>query len=110
MEELNKELDSLIVYIKNTYEYKECIKIRKQMYLNDELMKLIDEVKSLQKKYIKSNYDDKVGEKLEQKNNELLSIPIYVQYNQMLDKVNEMIDYVKDSLNDYFYNLMNEKK
>ena len=36
------------------------------------------------------------------------SIPIYNVYMKKLNKVNEMIDYVQDELNDYFYKLFNE--
>ena len=107
MEKLNSELDKLINYINNTKEYKLCIKLKKQMDGNDEVKKLISEVKKLQKKYIKSDYDDSIKKELEKKNEELSSIPIYVTYNQTLEKVNEMLEYVKDNLNDYFDNLLN---
>lgn len=110
MEKVNNELDSLINYIKNTYDYKMCIKLKKQMNENDELMKLINDIRFLQKKYIKSSYDDNVKEELNKKNQELFNIPLYVVYNQYLSNVNEMIEYVKNSLNNYFYDLLNTNK
>ena len=109
MEKLNKNLDELVDYIKNTNDYKMCIKLKKQMNENDEIKKLISEIKKLQKKYIRSNYDDSVKDELEKKNKELFEIPIYVIYNEHLIRVNYMIDYIKDSLNNYFYNLLNKK-
>ena len=110
MEEVNKEVDNLINYIKNTNDYKMCIELKKKMEENTELTDLINNIKQLQKKYIKSNYDALIKKELDEKNNELFNIPIYVIYNQHLSKVNKMINYVKDSLNDYFYNLLNDNK
>ena len=37
----------------------------------------------------------------------LNTIPIYVVYMQYLEKVNEMINLVKDELNDYFVDILN---
>lgn len=108
MENVNKEIDNLVDYIKNTDDYKKCIKLKDQMKDNSELMSLIDEVKNLQKKYIKSNYDLLIKEELDKKNKELLEIPIYVLYNKHLNNVNYMIDYINNSLNNYFYELLNK--
>lgn len=108
MENVNKEIDDLVDYIKNTDDYKKCIKLKDQMKDNSELMSLIDEVKNLQKKYIKSNYDLLIKEELDKKNKELLEIPIYVLYNKHLNNVNYMIDYINNSLNIYFYELLNK--
>ena len=73
------------------------------------MTELINEIKSLQKKYIRSNYDSDIKSVLDKKNSELLEIPIYVIYNEHLDRVNYMIDYVKNSLNDYFDKLLNKR-
>ncbi len=108
MENVNKEIDDLVDYIKNTDDYKKCIKLKDQMKDNSELMSLIDEVKNLQKQYIKSNYDLLIKEELDKKNKELLEIPIYVLYNKYLNNVNYMIDYINNSLNNYFYELLNK--
>lgn len=107
MEELNNSIESIIDSVKESNEYKKCISLREKMSENDELMKLIEEVKSLQKEYVKSNYDSKIKEKLDYAEEELYRIPIYVIYNQELNKVNFKINYIKDRLNDYFYNLFN---
>ena len=72
--------------------------------INDKIVK----IKKLQKEYIKSNYDEAKKQELDKINEELLKIPIYKVYLDNLEVVNQMIDYVKDSLNDYFYKLFNE--
>ena len=104
MEELNK----IIEYIKNTEAYKNCIDLRKQMNKNTELIKLIEEIKSLQKEYIKSNFDKTIKTKLDEKNDLLDKYPIYNSYNKYLEEVNQMINYVNDELNDYFERVVNE--
>ena len=109
MEKLYKSLDEVIECIKESFEYKDCLKIKKQMDSNKELVELINKVKELQKKYIRSNYDSNIKEELDKYESELKDIPIYNIYLEKLDKVNQMIDYVKDSLNDYFDSLLNKK-
>ena len=109
MEELSKSLDEVIDCIKESPEYKDCLKIKKQMDSNKELVDLINKVKDLQKKYIRSNYDSSIKKELDKCESELKEIPIYNIYLNKLDQVNNMIDYVKDSLNDYFDNLLNKK-
>lgn len=103
---MNKELDELVSYIKNTSSYKKCISIKEKMDKNEEICSLIEEIKSLQKKYVKSNYDDSIKKELDSLESKLNSIPIYVEYNNNLEEVNKMIDLVKDELNDYFSELL----
>ena len=101
-----EKLDKIINYILKSKEYRECISIKEKMSDNTELIKLIDEVKNLQKKYIKTN-DNSVKEELDNCINKLNSILIYNIYMEKLDRVNDMIDYVQDELNDYFYKVVN---
>ena len=103
---MNKELDELVSYIKNTSSYKKCISIKEKMDKNEEICSLIEEIKSLQKKYVKSNYDDSIKKELDSLESKLNSIPIYVEYNNNLEEVNKMIDLVKDELNNYFSELL----
>ena len=107
MEELDKSLEEVVLCIKNSKDYKECIEIKEKMKSNEELIKMIEDIKLLQKKYIKSNYDSNIKKELDNLEEKLNSIPIYNMYIEKLNKVNELIDYVKDDLNDYFYNLLN---
>lgn len=109
MEKLYKKLDDVILCIKESNEYKNVIDIKKKMDSNEELKKKINDIKLLQKKYVKSNYDSSIKKDLDKLNDELLEVPIYRIYLDNLSVVNEKIEYVKDSLNDYFYNLFNKK-
>ena len=107
MEELNNSLDELIATIKDSSEYKKCISLKEKMKNSDDVVRLVSDVKRLQKEYVKSNYDSNIKDELDKSLKELNAIPIYSIYNQNLEKVNGMIDYVRDSLNDYFYKLFN---
>ena len=106
MEKLSK-LDEVVNIIKESKEYKNCIDLKNKMDSNEEIKLLVNKIKRLQKKYIRSSYDTSIKKELEEVEKELKEIPIYNIYLENLEKVNEMIDYVKDSLNDYFYELLN---
>ena len=109
MEEVYKNLDEVISCVKDSKEYQTCIELKKQMDSNEEVTDLVEKTKNLQKKYVRSNYDSSVKCELERLEEQLNQIPIYSVYNQNLEKVNEMIEYVKDTLNDYFYQLLNKE-
>lgn len=103
---MNKELEEVINTIINSDDYKSCIQLKEKMSTNKEICGLVDKIKVLQKKYVRENGEEELEELklLEERLNE---IPIYVIYMQHLEKVNEMINYVKDELNDYFYKVLN---
>ena len=107
MENVNQAIDEIVNYIKNSSEYKNILSIKKQMDTNDELNSLISSIKSIQKKYVRSEYDSKYKEELDKLNKQLNEIPIYVIYQNNLDVINQKINYIKDTLNDYFYHLFN---
>lgn len=103
---MNKELEEVINTIINSDDYKSCIQLKEKMSTNKEICELVDKIKVLQKKYVRENGEE-VLEELKPLEERLNEIPIYVIYMQHLEKVNEMINYVKDELNDYFYKVLN---
>ena len=107
MENFYNSLDELIDYIKNTIEYKKCLELKSRMSNNSNINNLIENIKNLQKKYIKSNYDSDIKVELDKLNDELNNIPLYITYSENLEKVNQMISYVNDELTDYFYKVLN---
>jgi len=104
---LNKALEEVVSYIKNTEQYKKCIQLKKQMNTNSDIVNLISDIKTIQKDYVRSNYDQKYQQQLNILHEKLNQIPIYLTYMKNLEEVNSMIDYVKDELNDYFYSVFN---
>ncbi len=103
---MNKELEEVINTVINSNDYKSCIQLKEKMSTNKEICELVDKIKVLQKKYVRENGEE-VLEELKLLEERLNEIPIYVIYMQHLEKVNEMINYVKDELNDYFYKVLN---
>lgn len=104
---MNKKLDEIVKYITMSDEYRRCIELKNKMSKNEELVNLINNIKKVQKEYVKSNFDEDFKNKLSLLEDRLNEIPIYVSYMQSLDRVNEMISYVKDELNQYFFELFN---
>lgn len=107
MENVYNAIDEVISCIKESDDYKRCLDLKEKLDSNQEVKSLIERLKTLQKKYIRSNYDLKIKEQLDECNNELINIPIYQIYMDSLEKVNQKIDYVKDTLNNYFEKLLN---
>lgn len=104
---MDKALEDVINCIKNSPEYLECIDLKKKMDSNEEITKLIKDIKVLQKKLLRTDSIE-VQEELDSKINRLNEIPLYSIYNQKLNVINEKISYVNDELNDYFYKVLNE--
>ena len=108
MEKLYSAIDEIVLSIKESKEYKMSISLKEKMDNNIDLKNKINKIKNLQKKYIRSGYDSSIKSELDKLNEELFNIPIYKIYLDNLEVVNQKLDYVKDSLNDYFYKLFNE--
>ena len=106
MEEFQNSLDEVVKCIKESKEYKNCIDLKKKMDTNEDIKRIVKEIKIKQKEYIKTN-DLNIKNRLDELEKELDSIPIYHIYLSNLEKVNEMINYVKDELNEYFDLLLN---
>lgn len=103
---MNRKLDDTISYIVNSFQYKKCIALKEKMSKNAEITDLVEKIKILQKQYVNTK-DESILVELKNLEEKLQNIPIYVSYMQYLDDVNQMINYVKDELNDYFYRLLN---
>lgn len=101
---MNKAIDDVISVIVNSKDYQQCLQLKDKMKKNQELMKLIEDLKKTQKEYVKSGIGK---EKIDSLEEELYQFPIYVVYMEHLEKVNDMLSYVEEDLNDYFYQLMN---
>jgi len=110
MEELDRAIDGVISCIKESFEYQRCISLKEKMQKNALITGLVDDIKRLQKDYIRSGYSQTAKEKLDEVNEKLQVIPIYNVYLDNLSKVNQRIDFVKDVLNDYFYKLLNDEE
>ena len=102
MENVVSDLKEIVEYIQNSKEYQMCIKLKKQMADNTFICERVNQIKRLQKQFVQSGYDSKIKKELDVLVSELETIPVYVIYTENLEVVNQKIDYVRDSLNDYF--------
>lgn len=102
MENVVSDLKEIVEYIQDSKEYQMCIKLKKQMADNTFICERVNQIKKLQKQFVQSGYDSKIKKELDVLVSELETIPVYVIYTENLEVVNQKIDYVRDSLNDYF--------
>ena len=109
MEDVYNQLKAVVDSIIQSKEYQTCIQLKEPMSTNQEITLLISKIKKLQKKYVREFGNPSIKNELDLLENQLDSIPIYHVYMDSLSIVNDRIDYVKDCLNQYFYQLMNEK-
>lgn len=106
---LSKAVSEVVSSITESSEFKECIRLKEKMEESSEIKELVDAIKKLQKKYIRTQ-DNEVKKELDEKQERLNSIPLYDSYQKKLAEVNQKIEIIKDELNNYFYNVVNEKK
>ena len=107
MENVYNALDEVIQTIQSSSDYQTCISLKEKMKDNEEITSLVTKIKDTQKKYIRSEYDSSFKKELDSLEEQLINIPIYHMYQESLERVNQMITLVKDTLNDYFSQLLN---
>ena len=104
---LDKALE-LVKEIKNDKEYREYVTLRNEIKSNKEIMKRIENIKTLQKQYIKSAYlDDEIKVKLDKELSELEDIPLYKEYLLKEKKINNILTTIKEGINVSFENILN---
>ena len=105
---MNKDIllkvDEIIKEIENSPEYQKYLKLKEQISENKNLIKIINEVKVLQKDIV--HHLDKKDE-LNKKIDELNNYPLYREYNNTLYEINNTLEIIESSLNNYFYNKLN---
>ena len=106
---LSKAVSEVVSAITDSVEFKECIRLKEKMDQNSEIKELVETVKKLQKKYVRTQ-EESVKEELDKVQERLDSIPLYDSYQKKLAEVNRKIDFIKDELNNYFYNVVNKEK
>lgn len=106
---LNKSVNDIVCSIIGSLEFKECIRLKEKMDNNTDIKELVESIKKLQKEYVRTS-DDSIKDELNILENRLESIPLYASYQRSLSEVNQKIDFIKDELNDYFYNVVNPKE
>lgn len=104
---VEEKINDIVNCIINSYEYKRCLEIKEQMIQCGELNQLIKDIKRLQKKYIRTN-ENLIKQELDNKQKRLEQIPIYCEYNGYLNRVNEKLELIRETFNDYFDQKLNQ--
>lgn len=105
-DEILKKVDEIIDYIENSDNYKKYLIIKEKMNNDQEINDLINEVKHLQKR-LANHYNKQLEIELEEKNKLLNNIPLYREYLNTLDEINNIYNIIENSLNKYFYDKLN---
>lgn len=105
---MQQKLNDIVSIITTSDDYLECIRLKKQLSNNLELMRLIADIKKLQKQCVRYPEDEQLKKQLASQNEKLDKIPLYMVYMNHLEQVNIMISYVADELNDYFFQVLNQ--
>lgn len=105
-EEILNKVDEILNYIENTDDYKKYLLIKEKMKNDIEINDLLNEIRHLQKK-LANNNNKEIERELEEKNKILGNIPLYREYLNILDEINNIFNIIENSLNKYFYDKLN---
>lgn len=109
--EILKSVDELVSFIKESDDYKEYIYLKDKLSHNEKANTLIKEIKKLQKELVKkesNNIDVKELDKsINDKLNELKKIPLYNDFINKQEELNDLYQLIKNRLDNYFYNKLN---
>ena len=101
------KVDEIIEYIESSDNYQKYLLIKEKMSNDQEINTLLNEIRHLQK-LLANNYNKNIENELEEKNKELNSIPLYREYLNILDELNNIFNIIENGLNNYFYNKLNK--
>ena len=108
-EEIEKKALELVKAIKDDNKYKEYINLRKKLKDNKDIMSKMQEVKRLQKEYVKGAYLDKeIETKLNSLLKELEQDSLYQEYLAKEKEINNILNDISEGLNIIFNKLLNE--
>lgn len=103
---INKKIDELFKSINDSKEYQEYISILNVLKQDEDLVNLIDEIKVLQKKatmleYNKDEEYKNVDTIIKEKVNILNNNPLYLEYKNKMDNLNDILSMSSDILQKY---------
>ena len=105
------KMDEIVAFIKNSKEYQDYLFLSNKLSKNDRCNSLIKQVKTLQKELVKKQSCGQNINELEKKINELVSelniIPLYVEFVDKQQELNEIYQSIKARLDNYFNDLFN---
>lgn len=105
------EVNKLVDYIKETKDYQDYLFLSNKLKENDKALEYIDKIKKLQQEIVKKEVNGDDITSLDNEIKELLDklnrIPLYIEYINKQKELNEEYQIIKNTLDDYFYELFN---
>lgn len=105
------EVNKLADYIKETKDYQDYLFLFNKLKENDKALEYIDKIKKLQQEIVKKEVNGDDITSLDNEIKELLDklnrIPLYIEYINKQKELNEEYQIIKNTLDDYFYELFN---
>ena len=106
--EILDKVDEIIKFIKDTREYQNYISAKKLLEEDEELNKLIAEIKEYQKSIVRGLNKKELEDKIQENLDILNSSPLYLEYNNNLAEVNNLIVIFENKINKYFEDVFNQ--
>ena len=111
MDKIIGKTEQVINVITKSDKYKTYLYLKNKLSSDEEIMNLIDGVKLLQKEIIKETSKGNDVHLLEQKINKNIELlnnnPMYVEFNYIQEDLNEMFQYVKNTIQDNINKILN---
>lgn len=103
---IENKIEDLFNAIKNSNEYKAYLNIGNVLEKDEEINKLIKEIKALQKKSVRLEYDGneaykEVDKEIEKKVALLNSMPIYQEYLRRMNSFNDILSESSHNIEEY---------
>lgn len=103
---INNKLEDLFKAIEESSEYQNYLKIGEVLEEDEEIKKLINEIKSLQKEAVKLEYNNdirykEVDKKIKEKVDMLNKKPIYQEYLRRMDTFNNILSESSNNIEKY---------
>ena len=101
-EKILEKVDELVSLLKNNSDYQRYLYLSNEMKKNDSIMKLIKDIKTLEKKRV--NLEDRkestkeIDAEIDNRKQELNEYPTYVEYNYLLEDLNNTFQSIRSIL------------
>lgn len=104
-------IDNLIKTIETDPDYIRYLDLQNQLREHQDINILIKKIKALQKQATKEEHQGKCIKEVEQtikeKTNQLNNIPLYIEYSNALEQVNETFNLINEKINNYIEEQVN---
>ena len=103
--EIINEINIFVKTIKDSKIYKEYITLLEKVNKSEEIKVLVTDIRNIQKKLVK-NPSIELENILKQKQEELNDIPIYLDYKDKIEELNNVLLTVKDKFDSFIEELI----